>query len=34
MEELWVKVQEWVAFYGLKVVVALVILIVGRWAGY
>jgi len=32
MEDLWLKIQEWVAFYGIKLVAALVILIVGRWA--
>ncbi len=31
MENLWIRVQEWVTFYGLKVLAALVILIVGRW---
>ncbi len=31
MESLWLKVQEWVAFYGLKVVAAVVIFIAGRW---
>lgn len=31
MEDLWFKVQEWVTFYGLKIIAALVILIVGRW---
>lgn len=31
MEELWPKAQEWLIFYGLKIVAALVILIVGRW---
>ena len=31
MENLWLKVQEWVALYGIKVIVALVIFIVGRW---
>jgi len=31
MENLWTKVQEWVAFYGFKVIAALVIFIVGRW---
>lgn len=32
MEDLWLKVQEWVAFYGIRIIAALVILIVGRWA--
>jgi small conductance mechanosensitive channel len=31
MEDMWIKIQEWVAFYGLKIIAALVILIVGRW---
>jgi len=31
MESLWLKVQEWVALYGIKIIVALVIFIVGRW---
>ena len=31
MEDLWTKVQEWVAFYGFKVIAAVVIFIVGRW---
>ena len=31
MENLVIKVQEWVAFYGFKVIAALVILVVGRW---
>ncbi|HPI94073.1 MAG TPA: mechanosensitive ion channel [Deltaproteobacteria bacterium] len=31
MEELWFKVQEWVTFYGIKIIAALVIFIVGRW---
>jgi len=31
MEDVWIKIQEWVAFYGLKIIAALVILIVGRW---
>src|SRR5512136_2208448 len=31
MENLWTKVQEWVTFYGFKVIAALLILIVGRW---
>jgi small conductance mechanosensitive channel len=31
MQDLWIKVQEWVAFYGFKVIAALVILFVGRW---
>lgn len=31
MEGLWQKVQEWVTFYGLKIVAALVIFIAGRW---
>jgi len=31
MEDMWSKVQEWVTFYGLKIIAALVILIVGRW---
>lgn len=31
MEDLWFKVQEWVTFYGLKIIAALLILIVGRW---
>jgi len=32
MESLVPKLQEWVTFYGLKIVVALIILFVGRWA--
>jgi len=31
MENLLAKVQEWVAFYGFKVIAALVIFFVGRW---
>ena len=31
MEDLWTKIQEWVAFYGLRIIAALVIFIVGRW---
>jgi small conductance mechanosensitive channel len=31
MEDVWIKIQEWVAFYGLKIIAALVILMVGRW---
>ncbi len=31
MESLWLKMEEWVAFYGLKVIAALAIFIVGRW---
>ncbi len=31
MEDLVSKVQEWVAFYGFKIIAALVIFIVGRW---
>ncbi len=31
MEELWFKVQEWATFYGIKIIAALVIFIVGRW---
>jgi small conductance mechanosensitive channel len=31
MQDLWIKVQEWVAFYGFKVIAAVVIFIVGRW---
>ena len=31
MDNLWIRVQEWVTFYGLKVIAAVVILIVGRW---
>ena len=31
MQDLWIKIQEWVAFYGFKVIAALVIFIVGRW---
>jgi len=31
MENLLVKVQEWVAFYGFKIIAAVLILIVGRW---
>jgi len=31
MENLLVKVQEWVAFYGFKIIAAVFILIVGRW---
>lgn len=31
MEDLWLKIQEWVTFYGLKIIAALVIFIVGRW---
>jgi small conductance mechanosensitive channel len=31
MEDLWLKVQEWGTFYGIKIIAALVILIVGRW---
>jgi len=34
METLWLKVQEWIAFYGFKVVAALIILIVGRWIAH
>jgi len=32
MEDIWLKVQEWVAFYGIKLIAALVILVAGRWA--
>jgi small conductance mechanosensitive channel len=32
MEQIAVKVQEWIALYGLKVIAAIVILIIGRWA--
>ena len=31
MQDLWIKVQEWVTFYGFKVIAALVIFFVGRW---
>jgi small conductance mechanosensitive channel len=31
MENLVVKVQEWIAFYGFKIIAALVIFIAGRW---
>ena len=31
MEDILVKIQEWLALYGIKVIAALVILIVGRW---
>lgn len=31
MENIWLKVQEWVAYYGLKIIAALIIFIVGRW---
>ncbi|MEN6474308.1 MAG: mechanosensitive ion channel domain-containing protein [Syntrophaceae bacterium] len=31
MEDLAYKIQEWVTFYGFKIIAALVILIVGRW---
>lgn len=31
MENLLAKVQEWIAFYGIKIIAAVVILIVGRW---
>jgi small conductance mechanosensitive channel len=31
MENVWIKVQEWVAFYGIKIIAALAILIIGRW---
>lgn len=31
MEDLWFKVQEWAAFYGIKIIAALVIFVVGRW---
>lgn len=31
MEELWFKVQEWVTFYGIRIIAALVIFILGRW---
>lgn len=31
MENLWLKLQEWIAFYGLKVIAAILIFIVGRW---
>ncbi len=31
METLWFKVQEWITFYGIKIIAALVIFIVGRW---
>jgi small conductance mechanosensitive channel len=31
MEDLWTKVQEWSALYGIKIIFALVIFIVGRW---
>jgi small conductance mechanosensitive channel len=31
MENLWPKIQEWAALYGMKVIAALVILIIGRW---
>ena len=31
MQDLWIKVQEWITFYGFKVIAALVIFIVGRW---
>jgi small conductance mechanosensitive channel len=31
MENLSLKVQEWIAFYGIKIIAALVILIVGHW---
>jgi len=30
MQDLWIKIQEWVAFYGFKVIAAVVIFIVGR----
>jgi len=32
MEQIADKVQEWIALYGLKVIAAIVILIIGRWA--
>jgi len=32
MEQIAAKVQEWIALYGLKVIAAIVILIIGRWA--
>jgi len=31
MQDLWIKIQEWITFYGFKVIAALVIFIVGRW---
>ncbi len=31
MQDMWIKVQEWVTFYGFKVIAAVVIFIVGRW---
>jgi small conductance mechanosensitive channel len=31
MEEIILKIQEWIALYGLKVIAALVILVIGRW---
>ena len=31
MQDLWIRIQEGVAFYGLKVIAALAIFIVGRW---
>jgi small conductance mechanosensitive channel len=31
MEDLLLKIQEWVALYGFKIIAALVIFIVGRW---
>ncbi|MGV8079740.1 MAG: mechanosensitive ion channel family protein [Syntrophales bacterium] len=31
MDALWLKVEEWIAFYGLRIVAALIIFFVGRW---
>jgi len=32
MEQIVVKIQEWIALYGIKVIAAILILIIGRWA--